>query len=198
MTVLQEILSVAFVAALAENAFFTRCFAVDMSDLPASEEEFRLKNYLDVVMTVLAALAGYLGRLIFSRFSSVPKYFGTPVSIFIYVLFFFAVFAAFRFTRQKLIAPELLEKNVKCCFSFLQIGVLLLINLGSYNWYESLVFGLFSALGFILAERVYMVMQDRLQYSRVSFFLRGLPIRLIGIGIFSLALFGLLGHSLAV
>ena len=198
MSIFIDIITIAFTAALAENAFFTRCFVVDMSDLPKTHEEHRFKNWVDVIMTVMAALAGWLGRLIFSYVSAVPRFFGTPVSIVIYVIFFLIIYSVLRFTPQKKISKELLDRNVKCCFSFLQIGVLLLVNLGPHNWYESLVFGLFSALGFLLAERIYLIIQSRLRYCKISYFMRGLPIRLVSIGIFSLALFGLLGHSLAV
>ena len=48
-----------------------------------------------------------------------------------------------------------------------------------------------------LAVRLHIVFADRLKYTRLPFFLRGLPIRLIGAGMISMALFGLLGHSLA-
>ena len=83
------------------------------------------------------------------------------------------------------------------CFSFLPVGVLLLTCLSNYRWYESLVFGLGSGLGYLLAVRLHIVFADRLKYTRMPFFLRGLPIRLIGAGLISMALFGLLGHSLA-
>ena len=52
-------------------------------------------------------------------------------------------------------------------------------------------------LGYLLAVRLHIVFADRLKYTRMPFFLRGLPIRLIGAGLISMALFGLLGHSLA-
>lgn len=198
MSIFIDILGVIFTSALAENTFFARCFMMDLFDTPKNRKEFRAKSYILTVMTVLAALAGWLGRLIFASFPGVPVYISTPVSIICYILMFLAIYAVLRYVPQCHILPdEFLERSVKCCFAFLPIGVLLLTNLGTYNWYESLVFGLGSALGYLLAIQIYMILENRLKYTRVPFFLRGLPIRLMSMGLFSLALFGLLGHSIA-
>ena len=198
MSIVLNILGIVFTAALAENALFARCFTTDIGDMPHSSAELRVKNAVIVVMTTLAALAGWLGRLIFSGITEVPVYFSTPVSIIVYIVMFVILYAAIRYIPQCRVIPvPELEQNAKSCFAFLQIGVLLLTNLGPYNWYESLIFGLASALGYLLATRIYFVLEDRLKYTRIPFFLRGLPMRLMGMGLFSLALYGLLGHSLA-
>lgn len=198
MSIILDILGIVFTAALAENALFVRCFTTDVSDIPRSSEELRIKNAVIIVMTTLAALAGWLGRIIFAGMTEVPVYFSTPMSIIVYIAIFFLLYAIVRYVpwSHAVPAPEL-EQSVKSCFAFLQIGVLLLTNLGSYNWYESLIFGFASAMGYLLAMQIYLILEDRLKYTRIPFFLRGLPMRLISMGLFSLALYGLLGHSLA-
>ena len=77
------------------------------------------------------------------------------------------------------------------------LGTVLVERTQSFTLEQSLGFGLGSGLGYLLAVRLHIVFADRLKYTRMPFFLRGLPIRLIGAGLISMALFGLLGHSLA-
>lgn len=198
MTVFLDILGIIFTSVLAENAFFTRCFTVELDDSTLSRSELKAKYLFQTGMTILAALAGWLGRLIFANYPAVPVYFSTPVSIILYIVMFLAVYAFLKYVPACRVLPEgFLERSAKNCFAFLPIGVLLVVNLGTYNWYESLIFGLGSAVGYLLALEIYLILEDRLKYARVPFFLRGLPIRLMGVGLFSLALFGLLGHSLA-
>ena len=103
----------------------------------------------------------------------------------------------FQATKNNRPTETFMHAITRDCFSFLPVGVLLLCCLNNYRWYECLVFGLGSGLGYLLAVRLHIVFADRLKYTRLPFFLRGLPIRLIGAGMISMALFGLLGHSLA-
>ena len=112
-------------------------------------------------------------------------------------MFLLACVILFQATKNNRPTEGFMHAFTRDCFSFLPVGVLLLCCLNNYFWYECLVFGLGSGLGYLLAVRLHIVFADRLKYTRLPFFLRGLPIRLIGAGMISMALFGLLGHSLA-
>lgn len=199
MSILLNIFGIVFASALAENAFFTRCFITELTDSGLNHRgDISAKRWINTIMTLLTAGAGWLGRYLFVGQVKLPVYLATPLSALIYIAVFMLIYSIFRYVpRCHVFSNEFLDSHAPICFGFLPMGVLLLTCLGTYNWYESLIFGLGSALGYLLAMQGYIVFADRLKYSKVPFFLRGLPIRLIGIGLVSLALYGLLGHTLA-
>lgn len=199
MNILLNLLGLLLTAALVENPFYTRCFIAETVDAQLNERhDVMLRSLIAAAMCLPAAMAGWAGRMIFIGYTDIPVYLSTPAGILLYIaVFLLTVAALYRAGGEKRPSPEFMHAYTRYCFSFLPVGVLLLCGLNSFRWYEALVFGLGSGLGYLLAVRLHIVFADRLKYTRIPFFLRGLPIRLIGAGMISMALFGLLGHSLA-
>lgn len=200
MSVLSNILGLLVSSALMENAFYARAFSIELADDDLHLRRDALpRTVVPALMCLPAAFCGWLGRLIFTGYADAAVYFGVPVSVLLYALFFMGgIFVARRLMKDRKAAERLTLRMPYLSFAFLPVGVLLLTCLGTYNWYESLAFGFGSGLGHLIATRLHIVFANRLKYSKFPFFLRGLPIRLIGMGLISLALFGLLGHSIAV
>ena len=199
MNILLNLLGLLLTAALVENPFYTRCFIAETVDAQLNERhDVMLRSLIAAAMCLPAAMAGWAGRMIFIGYTDIPVYLSTPAGILLYIaVFLLTVAALYRAGGGKRPSAEFMHAYTRDCFSFLPVGVLLLCGLNSFRWYEALVFGLGSGLGYLLAVRLHIVFADRLKYTRIPFFLRGLPIRLIGAGMISMALFGLLGHSLA-
>lgn len=199
MNILLNLLGLLLTAALVENPFYTRCFIAETVDAQLNERhDVMLRSLIAAAMCLPAAMAGWAGRMIFIGYTDIPVYLSTPAGILLYIaVFLLTVPALYRAGGEKRPSAEFMHAYTRDCFSFLPVGVLLLCGLNSFRWYEALVFGLGSGLGYLLAVRLHIVFADRLKYTRIPFFLRGLPIRLIGAGMISMALFGLLGHSLA-
>ena len=199
MNILLNLLGLLLTAALVENPFYTRCFIAETVDAQLNERhDVMLRSLIAAAMCLPAAMAGWAGRMIFIGYTDIPAYLSTPAGILLYIaVFLLTVAALYRAGGEKRLSAEFMHAYTRDCFSFLPVGVLLLCGLNSFRWYEALVFGLGSGLGYLLAVRLHIVFADRLKYTRIPFFLRGLPIRLIGAGMISMALFGLLGHSLA-
>lgn len=199
MNILLNLLELLLTAALVENPFYTRCFIAETVDAQLNERhDVMLRSLIAAAMCLPAAMAGWAGRMIFIGYTDIPVYLSTPAGILLYIaVFLLTVAALYRAGGEKRPSAEFMHAYTRDCFSFLPVGVLLLCGLNSFRWYEALVFGLGSGLGYLLAVRLHIVFADRLKYTRIPFFLRGLPIRLIGAGMISMALFGLLGHSLA-
>lgn len=198
MNLALNLLGLLLTAALVENPFYTRCFMAETVDAQLNERrDVMLRSVIAAGMSLPAAVAGWLGRLIFTGYTDIPTYLSTPAGILLYiVLFLLACVILFRVTKGNRPTEDFMHAFTRDCFSFLPVGVLLCC-LNNYRWYECVVFGLGSGLGYLLAVRLHIIFADRLKYTRLPFFLRGLPIRLIGAGMISMALFGLLGHSLA-
>ena len=181
MNLALNLLGLLLTAALVENPFYTRCFMAETVDAQLNERrDVMLRSIIAAGMCLPAAISGWLGRLIFTGYTDIPVYLSTPAGILLYIVIFLAGCGIlFQATKNNRPTETFMHAITRDCFSFLPVGVLLLCCLNNYRWYECLVFG------------------DRLKYTRLPFFLRGLPIRLIGAGMISMALFGLLGHSLA-
>ena len=199
MNILLNLLGLLLTAALVENPFYTRCFIAETVDAQLNERhDVMLLSLIAAAMCLPAAMAGWAGWMIFIGYTDIPVYLSTPAGILLYIaVFLLTVAALYRAGGEKRPSAEFMHAYTRDCFSFLPVGVLLLCGLNSFRWYEALVFGLGSGLGYLLAVRLHIVFADRLKYTKIPFFLRGLPIRLIGAGMISMALFGLLGHSLA-
>ena len=199
MNILLNLLGLLLTAALVENPFYTRCFIAETVDAQLNERhDVMLRSLIAAAMCLPAAMAGWAGRMIFIGYTDIPVYLSTPAGILLYIaVFLLTVSALYRAGGEKRPSAEFMHAYTRDCFSFLPVGVLLLCGLNSFRWYEALAFGLGSGLGYLLAVRLHIVFADRLKYTKIPFFLRGLPIRLIGAGMISMALFGLLGHSLA-
>ena len=198
MSIALNLLGLLLTAALVENPFYTRCFIAETVDAQLNERrDVMVRSLIAAAMCLPAALSGWLGRLIFTGYTDIPAYLSTPAGILLYIVLFMAACGVlFWVTRKNRPTESFMHAFTRDCFSFLPVGVLLCC-LNNYRWYECLVFGLGSGLGYLLAVRLHIIFADRLKYTRLPFFLRGLPIRLIGAGMVSMALFGLLGHSLA-
>lgn len=95
------------------------------------------------------------------------------------------------------------RKQRKACQSQLSVvacscsvmGTLLICANQNYTLWQSLGFGLGSGLGYVFAVFIIREGRRRLRSKAVPVIFKGLPSTLIYIGIFSLALYGLLGHT---
>ena len=170
MNLALNLLGLLLTAALVENPFYTRCFMAETVDAQLNERrDVMLRSIIAAGMCLPAAISGWLGRLIFTGYTDIPVYLSTPAGILLYIVIFLAGCGIlFQATKNNRPTETFMHAITRDCFSFLPVAV-----------------------------RLHIVFADRLKYTRLPFFLRGLPIRLIGAGMISMALFGLLGHSLA-
>ncbi len=76
------------------------------------------------------------------------------------------------------------------------LGVTLLNNDKSYNLFQSLLYGLFAAIGFTLAIVLMAGLRERLETANVPKALRGFPISLITAGLMAIAFMGFSGLKL--
>ncbi|MEG1391244.1 MAG: Rnf-Nqr domain containing protein [Angelakisella sp.] len=94
--------------------------------------------------------------------------------------------------------PKARQISTKLVYGFIPIGTLFIVGGGTYTLIESIVYGTGAGLGYILATLLNYCMQKRLAHSDIPVAFRGMPATLLSFGMISLALFGLLGHQLAV
>ena len=83
-------------------------------------------------------------------------------------------------------------------FGFLPLGVLLVTGFGAGGMGEALWTALGAGGGYVLAMLLCWSIRERLDLSDIPRAFRGAPILFIYLGLLSLALFGLVGHQLAL
>ena len=97
-----NLLGLLLTAALVENPFYTRCFMAETVDAQLNERrDVMLRSVIAAGMCLPAAVAGWLGRLIFTGYTDIPVYLSTPAGILLYiVLFLLACVILFQATKN--------------------------------------------------------------------------------------------------
>lgn len=116
------------------------------------------------------------------------------------LIFCMSIIYLFIYNFLRLFFKEFLGNNlnliISSTFNTLIFGTLLLNFSHSYSFFESLIFGVGSQIGFMIATALIVEGNKRLELSKISLAFKGIPITLIYIGILSLAFYGLVGHML--
>ncbi len=199
MNVIQEFLLVMLTAIVLQNAVFTRGLGADKNALVLSSPR-KILLYgatLSFVTLVSSLLAWPLNNLLRERDSLSEG--RLHLRYLLVMVCLCAVFATlFLLTRSFL--PRLhyyLRQFVySASFNSAAAGSMLIAFNQNYGFVKTLGFSLGSGIGCTLAFLLVFEGKRRLALSDIPHSFRGLPIMLLYIGIFSLAVYGLIGHQL--
>ena len=100
--------------------------------------------------------------------------------------------------RGKETSKKRYKFHTAIAFGFLPMGVLLVAGFGNGGLVTSLVGAAGSGAGYLLAMLLCWTIRERLDFCDIPKAFRGAPILFIYLGLISLALFGLVGHQLAL
>lgn len=199
---IKALLLASLTAAVSENLVFVRAFGpgeLDYQDytIPRALKDGRIVT----LMCLLAAFSGWLGRRIAEGFSALPIHLRSSVFLAVFTALFLAIMGGILLVRRKQ-GKETSKKRYKfhtaIAFGFLPLGVLLTTGFGAATLAVSLFAGLGSGLGYLLAMLLCWSIRERLDFCDIPRAFRGAPIFFIYVGLISLALFGLIGHQLAL
>ena len=201
---IRELLLAGLAAAVSENLVFVR--ALGLGELEYEEytppRAFR-DAWIVTLMSVRAALSGWGGRvLIIRRFpEALPPHLRPPVFLGIFTAAFLLIMGIILLVRKKR-GKETSKKRYKfhtaIAFGFLPLGVLLVNGFGTGGLAEAVAGALGAGAGYLLAAILCWTIRERLDLCDIPRSFRGAPILFIYIGLLSLALFGLVGHQLAL
>lgn len=184
-------------AMLVENVLFTRALGVSPLLLVVNKSKnFFLFGGIITVITTVSSVLTWAAFQPLKRFGY--RYLFEPL---ILVLLLGALyFAAYYFLSRAKGERAVLIKNALpySVFNCAVVGSMLLLVHNRMSLLSSVVFGIGSGLGFLLAGFFVNEGQRRMQQADVPAAFRGLPITLLYIGILSLAFYGLTGRILAV
>lgn len=199
---IKSLLVAALAAAVSENLVFVRAFGPGELDYGEYTVPRALKDgRIVTLMCLLAAFSGWLGRQVAEQFPSLPIHLRSSVFLFIFTTLFLAIMGGILLVRKKQ-GKETSKKRYKfhtaIAFGFLPLGVLLVTGFGTATLPVSLFGGLGSGIGYLLAMLLCWTIRERLDFCDIPRAFRGAPIYFIYVGLISLALFGLIGHQLAL
>jgi len=198
----RAMVAAAMAAAVSENLVFTRAFGLGELDY----EEYTVSRALRdgkivTLMSLLAAFSGWTGRHLMERLSPLPTHLQPTVFLAIFTTLFLCIMGGILLVRKKQ-GKETSKKRYKfhtaIAFGFLPLGVLLVTGFGTGGLLASLAGGLGTGAGYLLAMLLCWSIRERLDFCDVPRAFRGAPILFIYLGLVSLALFGLVGHQLAL
>lgn len=203
---LGQFMGCALLAVFAENVVFTRAMGVSRLLKLASDRDVRTWQFCLPVIAVqlLSAPPAWLVRTaVLPRLAAVlPAW--LPVQAFRPLLYLLCAFVALAVVRLVLAllprakaAPYralLPLATVNCCV----LGTLLICANQNYTLLQTVGFSLGSGVGYLFAVLIVEEGRRRLRSKNVPTIFQGLPSSLIYMGILSLALYGLLGHTVAI
>jgi electron transport complex protein RnfA len=189
--------AMALTAATVENAVFARALGLNRFTLLLnSRRQGIIYGVTMTWMLVLAALPvsvinEYLRDFEFSRAIRTPLYLLSVLAVYL-----FTYFVSKRYLPQiyKLILPALPVST----FNTALFGALYISGLQRFTTAQTTGYALGTGAGYTVALLVVYYARKRLAISQVPKAFQGLPVLLIYLGLLSLAIYGLLGHGLAV
>jgi electron transport complex protein RnfA len=199
---IQRLLAVAAAAAFSENLVFSRAFGLgeleydEFTPLRAVQE-----SWLVTLMILLASVSGWGGRQLVERYFRLPIHLQAPVFLGIYTVAFLLIMGSIVLVRRhqgKENSKKRYKLHTAIAFGFLPVGVLLIVGFGTSTLAEAVIGGLGSSVGYLLASLLCWQLRERLYFSEIPKAFRGVPIFFVCLGLVSLALFGLMGHQLAL
>lgn len=198
---IKALLLAALTAAVSENLVFIRAFGLGELDYEEYTVPRALKDgKIVTLMCLLAGFSGWLGRQMVER-SALPIHLRSSVFLAVFTALFLAIMGTILLVRKKQ-GKETSKKRYKfhtaIAFGFLPLGVLLVTGFGTATLLSALFIGAGSGAGYLLAMLLCWSIRERLDFCDIPKAFRGAPILFIYVGLISLALFGLVGHQLAL
>lgn len=201
-----QFLSYAILAVFAENVVFSRALGMSSLLRLVNDPEIKTWHYCGpiIIVQLFSAPLGWLAHnQLFPWLRTVlPAW--LPVAALrpmIYVSCSTAVMAVVWLVlglwpqaSRQLYRSQLPGATFNCCV----LGTLLICANQNFTLIQTIGFGLGSGIGYLFAVLVVDEGRRRLKSKEVPAIFRGLPSSLIYVGILSLAIYGLVGHPIAV
>ncbi len=189
-----KILVLMFTAVFANNIVFHGGMGAESCN--SSSDNLRSAFKFSAPLAVTSGFSAALSWL-------VREYVITPFSLsYLRTVFYVAVMIlcalAVSFSAGKLF-PKIYGDGEGLCnwiiTNFALLGVLIVLDSMQLNLGDSVLYALFSAVGFLVASIVFVGIKERLEISYIPKAFRGVPILLIATGIAALAFSGLANIS---
>lgn len=190
--------SMILVAVFLENTVLTHAFGMSsMFKVIRKKGDYTLFCGIITVITILASMVVYFINPLLGE-GQIAYFIRPLIYVFVISVFYIALLLLIAKIPDKKSKTELSYLLHISAFNCVILGAMLLANNYTMSFITSIGFGLGSGIGFYLATSLVAEMSSYLNSQNIPKAFRGFPITLIFIGIISLALYGIIGHSLPV
>lgn len=195
---LLQLLGLGVAAALTENMVFTRGLGLGFQKSAQRGLAEQVNTGLLVTLfTVIASACGWLGRYFSENLLELLSWTRPALFVAVYsVVMVTLMLGYYEYTANY--TPKARQIPAKLVYGFIPLGTLLIIGNNTFTFPQAIAYGAGAGVGYLLAVVLNYCLQKRLAHSDIPAPFRGMPATLLSFGMISLALFGMLGHQLAV
>lgn len=197
MTTFVQVVMVSFIAIFIENTIFARALGTSTM-LIAAKNETQLMGFgicITYISAVSSALSYLADKFLLKNENSelyMPLVYVAIIAVVYIVTLLILWRVAYKLFRS-------MKKFVHIsAFNCAVLGALFLNSQHCSTIFEYLGFGIGTGLGFMMAAYFLSIVYEKLYSEEVPASFRGFPLIMIYIGIISMALYGLIGHQLAL
>ena len=199
MRVIIEFIYFFFTVALIENIVFTRGLGSSKSFKYLSNKKELLFYTLSlVIMLVPSTIIIYFAEKPFKMVHQTTKSVIIPVLVVLVVtLFYFLSSFIISFLKETKLKESFADLIPSTAYSYITLGTLFLASRQNLVLFQRLALVLGSAAGFLLATLLISFSQSYIESDKIPRVFKGLPIKVLFVGLLSLAFYGLSGHELS-
>lgn len=192
-----RLVALALTAAVIENLIFTRGMGWgEIYSQVFTSGRLSTTAIIVFALTTVAAFSGWSGKKIVEEIYPVASHLRPPVYLLIYIVLLLLFLVVWY------VIPSLRNQHFPFhpvgAFGFLPLSVMLITGGSTFGLVECLVYGVFAGVGYLGAILLINSIYQFMELRRVPEAMRGTSVVLLYIGLISLALFGLLGHLVAL
>ncbi len=196
METVQSIFGLFLSATILENVIFTRPMGISESITNKKyDREMPIFALAVLILTTLSSLVGSgLRYMTDTLLPDLPEY-GQEAILFLAVIISYAVMWGVLKYKFATYLPRFNSLLARAALSGAVYGCLLMAGATDLDALSSVVYGLGTGCGMVVAVWLLGVARRRFSYIDLPRAFKGMPIMLLYLGILSLVIYGLLGHN---
>lgn len=194
-----EIFSYFLLVAFTENVVFTRGLGSSKS-FRYMKDRKELLLYSGALLGILlqsSLVCFFLSGEISTLHQNTKNIIFPAVSIIVVSIFYFLAAFGVSFIKKETLKNEFLSMIPSSVYSYITVGILMLQGRQNLSLVQCIILSVGSVFGFLIATLLMSFSTPYLESNKILKPFRGTPIKILFIGLMSLAFYGLSGHSLS-
>ncbi len=190
----------AVIAIFVQNAVFTRGFGVSRLTHLVSDSATNSMIFCGLlcVGNVISAPLGFFAQQLLAQPQHWYRDYVTPLAFVVCALIALLVMALIVLVFRPHNKEEWLDILPMVCLNNAILGPILITSGQNYDFLQTMGFALGSGIGYSIAVLIVSEGEHKMKNNNVPETFRGLPIKLLYVGILSLAIYALTGHRVAI
>ncbi len=199
MSYVGEFLSFFFTVALIENIVFARGLGTSKAFMFMNDRRKLFLNAISLLAILIPAsvISFFTEKIVFHLHQSTKNVIIPVINLVIVTLLYFVSVLLFSVLKKTGLTEEMLSLLPSVVYSYITLGTMFLASRQTLIFYQRIALVLGSVAGFVLATLLISYSSKLSENPNIPRVFKGLPIKLLYIGLLSLAFYGLSGHELS-